>query len=49
MNPSCDVCKTSYSGLLPTKICSGADACFYVFQVDIISSDHSILFHFVPV
>ena len=46
MNPFSDVCKKSLTvSHLPTKRCQ-ADSCYLVFQVDNISSDHSILFHF---
>ena len=47
VNPSSDVCKKCLIvGHLPTKRCCGADPCYFVFQVDIISSYHFILFHF---
>ena len=50
MNPSSDVYKKCLiEGHLPTKRCWGAVARYFVFQVDNISSDHSIFFHLVMV
>ena len=42
-----DMCKKCLiADHLPTNRCFGADPCYFVFQVNNISSDHSILFHF---
>ena len=47
MNPSSNVCKRYLIVChLPITGCCGADPCSFVFQVDSISSDHSIPFHF---
>ena len=47
MNPSSDVCKKCLVvGHLCTKWYFGFDPCCLVFQVNNISSDHSILLHF---
>ena len=48
MNPSSDVCKTVciVGAHRRTKLYFGFDPCYLVLQVNNISSDHSILFHF---
>ena len=47
MNPSSDVCKKCLVvGIPHTKWYFGVDTCYLVFQVNNISWDHSILFHF---